>query len=272
MPPICIPLIMENGISGFNMSLQDTPNAVRLHIGIFGKRNSGKSTLLNAITKQKVSTVSPVAGTTTDPVVKAMELHGLGPVVFYDTAGFDDEGELGNLRVEKTVEVTQKTDMAILVFRDMDISWEMTWYKKLKEKQIPVLCIWNQDAEDEKVYADVVTQIEKKTGSDVLITNVKELVTDDVCQALIRLLPSDFTEETITGHLVQENDSACYAAGYTGSKGKIDPAAGTDNSRSAGSQMYYSKLYKRYVRCGSFSFVKAAEADNHRLTGVSACI
>ena len=95
MPPICIPLIMENGISGFNLSLQDTPNAVRLHIGIFGKRNSGKSTLLNAITKQKVSTVSPVAGTTTDPVVKAMELHGLGPVVFYDTAGFDDEGELG---------------------------------------------------------------------------------------------------------------------------------------------------------------------------------
>ena len=64
-----------------------------------------------------------------------MELHGLGPVVFYDTAGFDDEGELGNLRVEKTVEVTQKTDMAILVFRDMDISWEMTWYKKLKENR-----------------------------------------------------------------------------------------------------------------------------------------
>ena len=84
--------------------------------------------------------------------------------------------------------------------------WEMTWYKKLKEKQIPVLCIWNQDAEDEKAYADVVTQIEKKTGSDVLIANVKELVTDDVRQALIRLLPSDFTEETITGHLVQEND------------------------------------------------------------------
>ena len=68
---------MENGISGFNMSLQDTPNAVRLHIGIFGKRNSGKSTLLNAITKQKVSTVSPVAGTTTDPVVKTKELYGL---------------------------------------------------------------------------------------------------------------------------------------------------------------------------------------------------
>ena len=89
---------------------------MRLHIGIFGKRNSGKSTLLNAITKQQVSTVSPVAGTTTDPVSKAMELHGIGPVVFYDTAGFDDEGELGRLRVEKTEEVLQKTDIAILVF------------------------------------------------------------------------------------------------------------------------------------------------------------
>ena len=89
--------------------------------------------------------------------------------------------------------------MAILVFRDMDISWEMTWYKKLKEKQIPVLCIWNQDAED-----DICNRL--KTSSDVLIANVKELVTDDVRQALIRLLPSDFTEETITGHLVQEND------------------------------------------------------------------
>lgn len=83
------------------MSFNETPNAVRLHIGIFGKRNSGKSTLLNTITGQKISTVSPIAGTTTDPVIKAMELHGLGPVVFYDTAGFDDEGELGALRVEK---------------------------------------------------------------------------------------------------------------------------------------------------------------------------
>ena len=110
------------------MSLQDTPIANRLHISIFGKRNSGKSTLLNAITKQLTATVSPVKGTTTDPVVKAMELHGLGPVVFYDTAGFDDEGELGNLRVERTKEILQKTDMAILLLRDEDISWDCLLY------------------------------------------------------------------------------------------------------------------------------------------------
>ena len=148
-----------NGISGFDMSMQDTPNAVRLHIGIFGKRNSGKSTLLNAITKQKVSTVSPVAGTTTDPVSKAMELHGIGPVVFYDTAGFDDEGELGRLRVEKTEEVLQKTDIAILVFRELDISWEMKWYAKLKEKQIPVLCIWNAATADRDHAMDTIQKL-----------------------------------------------------------------------------------------------------------------
>lgn len=197
----------ENGISGSDMSLQDTPNAVRLHIGIFGKRNSGKSTLLNAITNQNVSTVSPVAGTTTDPVIKAMELNGLGPVVFYDTAGFDDEGELGSLRVEKTQEVTRKTDMAILVFRDTDISWEMKWYEALKEKQIPILCVWNEDASDNADHTKVIQQLERRTGSEVLQLNaLRDKVADAVRQALIQLLPSDFTEETITGHLVEEHD------------------------------------------------------------------
>lgn len=197
----------ENGISGSDMSLQDTPNAVRLHIGIFGKRNSGKSTLLNAITNQNVSTVSPVAGTTTDPVIKAMELNGLGPVVFYDTAGFDDEGELGSLRVEKTQEVTRKTDMAILVFRDTDISWEMKWYEALKEKQIPILCVWNEDASDNADHTKVIQQLERRTGSKVLLLNaLRDKGADAVRQALIRLLPSDFTEETITGHLVEEHD------------------------------------------------------------------
>ncbi len=196
-----------NGISGFDMSMQDTPNAVRLHIGIFGKRNSGKSTLLNAITKQKVSTVSPVAGTTTDPVSKAMELHGIGPVVFYDTAGFDDEGELGRLRVEKTEEVLQKTDIAILVFRELDISWEMKWYAALKEKQIPLLCIWNADTADRDHAMDTIRELERKTGGKVLIVNAAEdMAAEPVRQALIRLLPSEFTEETIIGHLVTAND------------------------------------------------------------------
>ena len=84
------------------MSLNETPRANRLHIGIFGKRNSGKSSLINALTGQEIALVSDVAGTTTDPVYKSMEIHGIGPCVFIDTAGFDVEGELGQMRVGKT--------------------------------------------------------------------------------------------------------------------------------------------------------------------------
>ena len=87
------------------MTLNATPRANRLHIAIFGKRNAGKSSLINALTGQQIALVSEHAGTTTDPVFKSMELHPVGPVVFIDTAGFDDEGELGLMRVEKTREV-----------------------------------------------------------------------------------------------------------------------------------------------------------------------
>ena len=97
------------------MSLQSTPSANRLHIGIFGKRNSGKSSLINAITNQSTALVSEVAGTTTDPVYKAMEIRGLGPCMLIDTAGFDDVGRLGELRMQKTREALEKTDIAVLV-------------------------------------------------------------------------------------------------------------------------------------------------------------
>lgn len=97
------------------MGLNDTPRANRLHIGIYGKRNAGKSSLINALTGQDIALVSDTAGTTTDPVFKSMELHPVGPVVFIDTAGFDDEGELGKLRVERTHEVMDKTDVAVVV-------------------------------------------------------------------------------------------------------------------------------------------------------------
>ena len=98
------------------MSLNETVSAERLHISFFGRRNAGKSSLVNAVTGQKLAVVSPVKGTTTDPVRKAMELLPLGPVVIIDTPGYDDEGELGALRVEKTNEVLNKTDVAVLVY------------------------------------------------------------------------------------------------------------------------------------------------------------
>ena len=104
------------------MSLSSTPSANRVHIGLYGKRNSGKSSLINAITNQETALVSDFAGTTTDPVYKAMEIHGIGPCMLIDTAGFDDEGELGRLRVEKTRQALEKTDIAVLVLSLIHIS------------------------------------------------------------------------------------------------------------------------------------------------------
>jgi len=104
-------------------SLNQTPQGERLHIGIFGKRNAGKSSLLNALTGQDIALVSPVKGTTTDPVYKSMELLPLGPVLFIDTAGIDDDGELGELRIQKTKNVLRKTDVALLV---LDVEEEQT--------------------------------------------------------------------------------------------------------------------------------------------------
>ncbi|MCI8757254.1 MAG: GTP-binding protein, partial [Oscillospiraceae bacterium] len=96
-------------------SLNETPRANRLHIAIFGRRNSGKSTLINALTGHETSVTSPVAGTTTDPVYKSMEISGIGPCVLIDTAGFDDEGELGTLRIARTQDAMEKTDIAVIV-------------------------------------------------------------------------------------------------------------------------------------------------------------
>ena len=97
------------------MSLNNTPSSERVHIGIFGRRNAGKSSIINALTGQSLAIVSDVKGTTTDPVLKAMELLPLGPVVMIDTPGLDDEGALGSLRVQKAYQVLNKTDIAVLV-------------------------------------------------------------------------------------------------------------------------------------------------------------
>ena len=115
--------------------LNKTPNANRLHIAIFGKRNMGKSTLINAITNQNLAIVSDYAGTTTDPVYKAMEILPIGPVVLIDTAGFDDEGDLGELRIQKTLEVIKKTDIALLVvdskgFTFFDVAYDVSSFLK----------------------------------------------------------------------------------------------------------------------------------------------
>ena len=129
------------------MSLNDTPLANRIHIGIFGRRNAGKSSVINAMTGQSLAIVSDVAGTTTDPVLKAMELLPLGPVVIIDTPGLDDVGELGLMRVQKAYQILNKTDIAVVV---IDGSVGMTEedekiIERIKAKKIPYVIVKNKE-------------------------------------------------------------------------------------------------------------------------------
>lgn len=142
------------------MGMNETPSANRIHIGIFGRRNAGKSSIINAITGQSVAIVSDVKGTTTDPVSKAMELLPLGPVVIIDTPGLDDEGKLGKQRIAKSYQVLNKTDIAVLVMDGLDCkedSLEKELLKRFKEKQIPyVIAINKSEVLTEKDQAEAL--------------------------------------------------------------------------------------------------------------------
>ena len=188
------------------MSLTDTPRSNRLHIGIFGKRNSGKSSLINALTNQDIALVSEVPGTTTDPVYKTMEIHGIGPCVFIDTAGFDDEGTLGEMRVDKTKAATEKTDIALVLFTDLQIDKELQWIAHFKEQNTPVIAIINKS--DCIPYIDeLMESIEKNTHLTPLIVSAKEKTgIKTIHEAMIRELPEDYEVKSITGSLAQTGD------------------------------------------------------------------
>lgn len=189
------------------MSLMDTPRANRLHIGIFGKRNSGKSTLINALTGHNTSLVSDIAGTTTDPVYKTIEIRGIGPCVLIDTAGFDDVGELGNKRVEKTRTAMEKTDIALIVLSDDNIQVELEWLKDFKTRKTPVILIINK--------VDTITntdQIRNKIfeacGEEPLrISAISRLGIEKIREEIIRRIPEDHEAKYITGDLVGEGDT-----------------------------------------------------------------
>lgn len=189
------------------MSLTNTPSADRLHIILLGKRNSGKSSLINAITGQQVALVSDHPGTTTDPVYKAMEIHGIGPCMWMDTAGFDDQGELGLMRVERTQKALEKADIALLLVDGPDLSQEKQWMDALKQRKIPVILILNKgdlrsDPEQE------LEQAEKILGKKPMVVSAKTgQGVEEIRKALIAALPEDFDAHSITGHLVQKGDS-----------------------------------------------------------------
>lgn len=166
--------------------LNKTPKANRLHIGIFGKRNAGKSSLLNALVNQEVAIVSEIAGTTTDPVEKTMEFLPLGPVVFIDTAGVDDNGSLGAMRVEKTEKIFDRTDIAVIIcdFNGWD-DFEINLYKEFERRSIPVLAVINksdietispQKLNKIKNYVKEPLQTSIKSGREVVFELKKQLV------------------------------------------------------------------------------------------------
>ena len=203
-------------------TLNETPSSNRLHIGVFGRTNSGKSSLINALTKQEVSIVADVAGTTTDLVYKAMELHPLGPCVLIDTAGVDDTSELGSKRVEKTLLAMEKSDIAILVltldavaadWRSEGMTFadafpkEALWYQKLKDKRIPVLLVVNKADQNPKEAQELLEWLREQTKTEVLCLSCKNFEgVEQITSSIARILPEDFGEELITGNLVQEDD------------------------------------------------------------------
>ena len=188
------------------MSLTNTPNANRLHIALFGRRNSGKSSLVNALTGQDTALVSDTPGTTTDLVSKAMEMQGIGPCLFIDTPGFDDEGELGELRVSRTLKAIEKTDISLLLCGDTTFSHEKEMLALLKEKNIPVIPVLNKI--DIRENSDsLATYIEKECKIRPLLVSAKEEIgIEQIRQAILEKLPSDFGQQSITGELTAEND------------------------------------------------------------------
>lgn len=171
------------------MSLNCTPSGERIHIGIFGKRNAGKSSLINAITSQDLSIVSDQKGTTTDPVFKAMELLPLGPVMVIDTPGIDDEGELGNMRVQRAYQILNKTHLAILVVDGIyGLSEEdEKLLAFIQEKNVPVIVAFNKselltDEERQNIKVDVPYMLVSAATGE----NIYQFKT-----ALAKLLPED---------------------------------------------------------------------------------
>lgn len=182
------------------MSLNATPSADRTHIGIFGKRNAGKSSIINAVTGQSLAIVSDIKGTTTDPVQKAMELLPLGPVVMIDTPGLDDDGELGKMRVRKAYQVLNKTDIAVLV---VDSSAGMTEedrkiLNKIQERKLPYVVVFNK--------ADLCTQNVPNNGHCISVSAKTGEHIQELKELIAKQVPSAEPENHIAADLIRPGD------------------------------------------------------------------
>ena len=196
------------------MSLNNVPSSERTHIGIFGKRNAGKSSVINAITGQSLAIVSDIKGTTTDPVLKSMELLPLGPVVLIDTPGLDDEGDLGHLRIQKAYQILNKTDIALLVI-DGTAGMTAEDYQildRIRAKDIPYLIVFNKadlapDADTSDTETSNADTSDTADAANVIwVSTVTGLHIQELKERLATLLPDEDSGKTILGDLIRPSD------------------------------------------------------------------
>ena len=196
------------------MSLNNVPSSERTHIGIFGKRNAGKSSVINAITGQNLAIVSDIKGTTTDPVLKSMELLPLGPVVLIDTPGLDDEGDLGHLRIQKAYQILNKTDIALLVI-DGTAGMTAEDYQildRIRAKNIPYLIVFNKadlapDADTSDTDTSNADTSDTADAANVIwVSTVTGLHIQELKERLATLLPDEDSGKTILGDLIRPSD------------------------------------------------------------------
>ena len=183
------------------MSLNSTPTSERIHIGFFGKRNAGKSSLVNAVTGQNLAIVSDIKGTTTDPVYKSMELLPLGPVTIIDTAGLDDEGELGKLRIEKTQQVLRKIDIAILIVDVIQgLSKEDTdLISDFKNKQIKYIIAYNK--------SDLLSQIPQAKENEIYTSTITNQNIYELKELIANVYKNEEKEPTLIKDLIDPFDN-----------------------------------------------------------------
>lgn len=190
------------------MSLNETPRSVRTHIALFGKRNAGKSSIINAITKQNIAIVSNVKGTTTDPVYKSIEILPIGPCVIIDTAGLDDKGQLGELRREKTMKVLNETDMSIVV---VDSTVGITDYdtyiiNKIKKKGTPVIVVLNKSDLSEINDMEAKNISEKYDLPVVKVSSVTGSGIKKLKDQIVKVIPDTSDKFKIIGDLIDPGD------------------------------------------------------------------
>lgn len=200
--------------------MNETPRSNRVHIGIFGKTNAGKSSLINSITGQNISLVSDLKGTTTDPVYKVMELLPLGPVVFIDTAGIDDTTSIGALRVEKTEEVLDKLDLAILLVSaesilSNDVEFEKKWKEKILAKKKPIILAVNKIdiVKNSKEFNLKIEEVEKALDlKSIKISAIKKDNIESLKKLIIEKASKSFMEDILIGDKIKKGDKILLVA------------------------------------------------------------